>query len=120
MDLGRALRDLRRLLPAAEQFTAAAKIRPDSVKAWNELANVLVVSEDYAGGLAALDHVRALGQEGAGDYFYRAISLEKLKQPKPALEAYRQFLAADGGKNPDQEFQARQRIRIIESELNRR
>ena len=120
MDLGRELRDLRRFVPAAEQFRAAAKIRPASVKAWNELANVLVVGEDYAGGLAALDHVRALGQEGAGDYFYRAISLEKLRQPKPALEAYRQFLAADGGKNPDQEFQARQRIRIIESELNRR
>ena len=120
MDLGRELRDLRRFPAAAEQFIAAAKIRPDSVKAWNELANVLVVGEDYAGGLAALDHVRALGQEGAGDYFYRAISLEKLKQPKPALEAYKQFLAADGGKNPDQEFQARQRIRIIESELNRR
>jgi tetratricopeptide (TPR) repeat protein len=120
MGLGRELRDLRRFDAAAQQFRAAAKIRPDSVKAWNELASVLVVSEDYAGGLAALDHVRALGQEVAGDYFYRAISLEKLKQPKPALEAYRQFLAADGGKNPDQEFQARQRIRIIESELNRR
>jgi tetratricopeptide (TPR) repeat protein len=120
MGLGRELRDLRRLVPAAQQFAAAAKIRPDSVKAWNELANVLVVNEDYAGGLAALDHVRALGQEGPGDYFYRAISLERLKQPKPALEAYQQFLAADGGKNPDQEFQARQRIRIIESELNRR
>ena len=105
------------LPPAAQQFAAAAKLRPDSVKAWNELAAVLVVNEDYAGGLAALDRVRALGKEVPGDFFYRAISLEKLKQPKPAMEAYRQFLAADGGKMPDQEFQARQRIRIIESEL---
>ena len=63
--------------------------------------------------------MRALGKEVAGDFFYRAISLEKLRQPKPALEAYRQFLAADGGKLPDQEFQARQRIRIIESELKK-
>jgi tetratricopeptide (TPR) repeat protein len=120
MDLGRELRDQRKFVPAAEQFRAAAKIHPDSTKAWNELAAVLVVNEDYAGGLAALDRVRALGKEVAGDFFYRAISLEKLKQPKPALEAYRQFLAADSGKMPDQEFQARQRIRIIESELNRR
>ena len=119
MDLGRELRDRRQFIPAAEQFRAAAKIRPDSVKAWNELAAVLVVNEDYAGGLAALDHVRALGKEVAGDFFYRAISLEKLRQPKPALEAYRQFLAADGGKLPDQEFQARQRIRIIENELRK-
>jgi Tfp pilus assembly protein PilF len=120
MYLGRELRDRRQFLIAAQQFAAAAKIRPDSVKAWNELAAVLVVNEDYAGGLAALDRVRALGKEVPGDFFYRGISLEKLRQPKPALEAYRQFLAADAGKMPDQEFQARQRIRIIESELNRR
>ena len=78
-----------------------------------------MMNEDYAGSLAALDHVRALGKEVPGDFFYRAISLEKLKQPKPALEAYRQFLASDGGKMPDEEFQARQRIRILESELKR-
>jgi tetratricopeptide (TPR) repeat protein len=120
MDLGRELRDQRRFVAAADQFAAAAKLRPDSVKAWNELAAVLIVNEDYANGLAALDHVRALGKEVPGDFFYRALSLERLKQPKPALEAYRQFLNADGGKLPDQEFQARQRIRIIESELNRK
>jgi tetratricopeptide (TPR) repeat protein len=120
MDLGRELRDQRKFVLAAQQFAAAAKLRPDSVKAWNELAAVLVVNEDYAGGLAALDRVRALGQEVPGDLYYRAISLEKLRQPKPAMEAYRQFLATDGGKMPDQEFQARQRVRIIESELNRK
>jgi tetratricopeptide (TPR) repeat protein len=120
MDLGRELRDQRKFVPAAQQFAGAAKLRPNEVKTWNELAAVLVVSEDYAGGLAALDHVRTLGKEVAGDFFYRAICLEKLHQPKPALEAYRQFLAADGGKLPDQEFQARQRVRIIENELNKR
>jgi tetratricopeptide (TPR) repeat protein len=120
MDLGRELRDQRRFVPAAEQFSAAARLRPDSVNAWNELAAVFVVNEDYANGLAALDRVRALGKEVPGDFFYRAIALEKLKQPKPALEAYRQFLASDGGRMPDQEFQARQRVRLIESELNRK
>jgi tetratricopeptide (TPR) repeat protein len=120
LDLGRELRDQRKFTTAALQFAAAAKLRPDAVKAWNELAAVLVVNEDYAGGLAALDRVRALGKEVPGDFFYRAISLEKLRQPKPAMEAYRQFLATDGGKMPDQEFQARQRVRIIESELNRK
>jgi tetratricopeptide (TPR) repeat protein len=119
MYLGRELRDQRQFVPAAQQFAAAAKIRPDNVKAWNELAAVLVVNEDYAGGLAALDRVRALGREVPGDFYYRAISLEKLRQPKPAMEAYRQFLATDGGKMPDQEFLARQRIRIIENELTR-
>ena len=120
MDLGRALRDQRRLAPAAEQFIAAAKLRPDSVKAWNELASALIVNENYAEGLAALDRVRALGAELPGDLYFRALALDKLRQKKPAVEAYRQFLAADNGKMPDQEFVARQRIRIIESELKGR
>jgi hypothetical protein len=38
---------------------------------------------------------------------------------KPALEAYQRFLATDGGKMPDQEFLSRQRVRIIQHELDR-
>jgi tetratricopeptide (TPR) repeat protein len=120
MHLGRALRDEHKGLPAAQQFSTAAKIRPDSVEAWNELASILIVNENYVEGLAALDRVRALGKEIPGDLYYRAISLDRLKQRKPAIEAYQQFLAADGGKMQDQEFLARQRIRIIEYELKQK
>lgn len=120
MRLGRLLRDERKLAPAAEQFLAAAKLRPNSVQSWNELASALIVDENYEQGLAALDRVRALGKEIPGDFYYRAICLDKLRQLPPALEAYRQFVASDGGKLPDQEFVARQRIRIIEAELRKR
>jgi tetratricopeptide (TPR) repeat protein len=119
MSFGRALRDNKQLLPASEQFLAAAKLKPDAVQAWNELASALIVSEKYAEGLAALDRVRALGKEIPGDFFLRAITLDKLQQRPQALEAYRQFLDADGGAHPDQEFQARQRMRIIERELRK-
>ncbi len=120
MDLGRELRDAHKAPEAAQQFVAASKIRPDEVKVWNELATIYVVNADYADGLAALDRVRALGKELPGDFYFRAICLEKLRQLKPAIEAYRQFLATDGGKMSDQEFLARQRVRILENELNRR
>jgi hypothetical protein len=39
---------------------------------------------------------------------------------KPALEAYQRFLSMSQGKNPDQEFQARQRARILQRELEKR
>ena len=120
MALGRSLRDERRLLPAAQQFSAATKLRPDSVEAWNELASALIVNENYVDGLAALDRVHALGKEIPGDIFLRAISLDKLKQKPEALAAYRRFLETDNGAHPDQEFQARARARIIESELKRK
>jgi Tfp pilus assembly protein PilF len=120
MVYGRNLRDQHKLVPASEQFLAAAQIKPDSLEAWNELAAALINSQNYTQGLAALDRVKALGKETAGDLFYRAISLDKLHQLKPALAAYQQFLEADKGAHPDQDFQARQRAHIINVELTKR
>jgi len=120
MRYGRALRDLHQFIPAANQFAASAKLKPDSKEAWNELAGVLTLAEQYPQALAALDRVRALGQEIPGDYYLRAIILDKLHDYKPALESYRRFLAASEGKNPDEEFKARQRSRIIERILSKR
>ena len=120
MAYGRALRDQRQFIPAANQFAAAAKGKPDSKEAWNELAGVLTLAEQYPQALAALDQVKALGQEIPGDYYLRAIILDKFHQLKPALESYEKFLATSGGKNPDEEFKARQRVRIIETMLNKR
>jgi hypothetical protein len=42
-----------------------------------------------------------------------------LHQRPEALENYNKFLATSGGKFPDQEFQARQRARLLEKELRR-
>ena len=120
MALGRQLRDDRKLVAAAAQFQTAAKLDPNSAEAWNELASVLVVSQNYTEGLVALDHVRALGKELPGNHFMRAITLDRLKMKPQAVEAYRAFLDSDKGALPDQEFQARQRIRIIELELKKK
>ncbi len=120
MSYGRALRDQHQFIPAANQFAAGAKLKPDSKEAWNELAGVLTLAEQYPQALAALDRVRALGQEIPGDHYLRAIILDKLHDYKPALESYRQFLATSEGKNPDEEFKARQRSRIIERILSKR
>ena len=120
MNLGRLLRDQRRMIPAAEQFSAAAALKPDSTEALHELASAYIINESYAEGLGALEKVRALGKETPGDLFYRALSFDRLKQPRQALDAYQRFVAAASGKLPDQEFQARQRIRIIERELQKK
>ena len=94
MAYGRALRDNHSLTQAAQQFFAATKLRPDAVSAWNELASALIIGENYPAGLDALDHIRALGKEIPGDYFLRAITLDKLKRRPEAIAAYQQFLDA--------------------------
>ena len=74
---------------------------------------------DYEQSLASLDRARELGEDIAGNWFLRAIMLDKLRQLKPALEAYRRFLALSDGKNPNQEFQATQRARVLQKEIDR-
>jgi tetratricopeptide (TPR) repeat protein len=119
MFYGRVLRDERKFPTSAEQFTAAAKIKPDAVDAWTELANVLIVAEQPVDGLAALDKVRDLGAETAGHFYLRAITLDRLRRSKEALEAYNKFLASSQD-HPDQEFVARQRVKVLEKELGKR
>jgi len=119
MAVGRIYRDRRNFANAGAQFVAAGQLKPDSIEAWNEAASVFVLAELYPQALAALDKVRNLKAETAGDYFYRAIVYDKLHQAKPALENYQKFLAASDGKFPNQEFQARQRSKLLEREAAR-
>jgi tetratricopeptide (TPR) repeat protein len=117
---GRIFRDQRNFKEAANSFYAATKLKPESVEAWNELSAMFISLENYSQALAALDKLKELKAETPPHFFFRAIILDKMKQPKPALEAYKRFLELAQGKFPDQEFQARQRVRIIERELNKR
>jgi len=119
MAVGRIYRDKHDYVPAANQFIAAARLKPDAVEAWNEAINALVISQQYPVALAALDQIHRLNADSAGDFYYRAIVLDKLHQVKPALASYQKFLAISQGKFPDQEFIARQRSRILEKEANR-
>ena len=116
---GRALRDLKRFPAAAAQFQEAARLKPGDAQTRSELAVVLYMMGDFEQSLANFDRARELGQDIAGNWFLRAIILDKLRQAKPALEAYRRFLSMSEGKNPDQEFQAKQRARILQKELER-
>ena len=119
MAVGRIQRDKHDYAAAANQFTAAARLKPDSVEAWNEAATAFVLSQQYPQALAALDQVHNLNADSPGDLYYRAIILDKLHQVKPALASYQKFLAMSQGKFPDQEFIARQRSKILAKEANR-
>jgi tetratricopeptide (TPR) repeat protein len=119
MVVARLHRDRREFPLAASLFLAAANLKPDSIKAWNEAASAMVMAEEYPQALAALDKVHALKAETPGDFYFRAMILDKLHQVKPALASYRHFLQVSDGKFPDQEFIARQRSRILEKEASR-
>jgi tetratricopeptide (TPR) repeat protein len=114
---GRLIRDQRKFPEAAAEFERATKLKPDAPQAWSELAGVLVMAENYPPALAALDRVAALHAEKPGHVFLRAIVLDKTRDLKPALESYQRFLQLSQGENPNQEWQAQQRIKTLEREI---
>lgn len=117
---GRLIRDQRKFPEAAAEFERATKLKPDAPQAWSELAGVLVMAENYPSALAALDRIAALHAEKPGHVFFRAIVLDKMRDLKPALESYQRFLQMSQGENPNQEWQARQRIKTLEREIDKK
>jgi tetratricopeptide (TPR) repeat protein len=120
MMYARALRDKRQFQPAARQFEEAAKLKPAEPKPWTEMGGMLYMAGDLPQALNAFEQAARNGENSAGNWFLRAIILDKLRQIKPAKDAYEHFLAGSQGKNPNQEFQARQRVRILQREIERR
>jgi tetratricopeptide (TPR) repeat protein len=117
---GRNLRDQKKYAPASSQFLIATQIKPDLLQAWNELAAMRIIMEDWSGAISTLDRVKSLGGETVSHLYLRAISLDHLHQKPQAVEYYTKFLAAAGNAFPDEEFKARQRMRILQTELNKR
>jgi tetratricopeptide (TPR) repeat protein len=120
MTYGRVMRDLKKYSAAAAEFYRVTQAQPDSVEAWGELTSMLILLQDYARALDALDRLKSLGAEVPGHYYLRAIILDKTKQRRLAIENYQRFLALSQGKSPEEEFKARQRVRILQKEENRR
>jgi len=120
MMYGRGLRDAKKYDPAAQQFFQATKLQPDSREAWNELAGMLYMLERFPESLAALDRAHQLGDDTPANYYFHAITYDKLRDLKPALEYYRQFLARSKGEFPDEEWKARQREKLLDRELSKR
>ncbi|MCW5976443.1 MAG: tetratricopeptide repeat protein [Bryobacteraceae bacterium] len=120
MTYGRVLRDQGKYAPAAQEFLTAAKAQPDSKEAWSELAAMLVLTDSFPQALAALDRVEALDPAAAAPHFLRAMILDKGKQYQPALASYQRFLSMSNGAHPDEEFKARQRVKVIQKELSKR
>ena len=120
MMYGRGLRDSKKYELAAQQFYQAAKLKPDSQEAWKEFAGMLYMLEKFPESLAALDKAHQLGDDTPANYYFHAITYDKLHALKPALEYYRQFLERSKGQFPDEEWKARQRAKLLDREVNKR
>jgi len=87
---------------------------------WKDLTTTYYLAGNYPATLALLDEVAKREPPTPGELFIRALCYDKLQQTKAALEAYQNFLAADQNRNPDQVWQAQQRIIVLKKTLEKK
>jgi tetratricopeptide (TPR) repeat protein len=112
--LGRTYLQTRDFADAEKELKAALQLDGDNLTYWKDLSSTYYLGGNYQATLATLDVIAKAETPGAGPLFIRALCYDKLDQVQPALDAYRKFLALDENKNPDQVWQANQRIHVLE------
>jgi tetratricopeptide (TPR) repeat protein len=95
-------------------FNKATQLDPANGDGWSGLAFTASKTDQPSITLHALTMRSKYLSEGASTYFLWATSYDKLHQIQAAVSYYHQFLNASSGKFPDQEWQARQRLKLLE------
>jgi tetratricopeptide (TPR) repeat protein len=113
LDLGVALLHQLKYAESEAELLKAAKLKPDLADTYGYLAEAARQNQHYELCLRALDARARFQPETPGTYFLRATAYDSLRAYKQAAENYKLFLDAAGGKFPDQEFQARHRLKAI-------
>jgi Flp pilus assembly protein TadD len=111
--LGRTYLEARDFPNAAKELKFALELDQDNLTYWKDLSSTYYLAGNWQATLAVLDVIAKAETPGAGPWFIRALCYDKLGQIQPALDAYRKFLDLDENKNPDQVWQANQRIHVL-------
>lgn len=106
--------------PAAEtEYRAALKLDSSDLGAASGLAESLYFQKRYPEVISLLVRIVQTPSAPASDFYLLAASYDHLHDVRPAIGAYQQFLSLSHGKYADQEWQAQQRIKLLEHELGR-
>ena len=114
---GQNLIRLRRYMEAVKVFESATEIDETNGDAWNGLAFASFQAHQPEVTLHALTVRSKYLPESAIIYFLWATAYDTLHDKKQAVAYYHRFLDSGSGKFPDQEWQARQRLALLEKSL---
>jgi tetratricopeptide (TPR) repeat protein len=113
LEYGSALMHQFKYPEAQTVLLKAVQLKPDLVEAYFDLGYAAQQNKNYELTIRALDARAKLQPETPATLFLRATAYDSLRMYKPAAANYKLFLAAAAGKFPDQEFQARHRLKAI-------
>jgi len=101
---------------AEQELLKTVKLKADYAEAYDRLADAARENKHYGLALQALDARAKFLPENPKTYFIRATSYDNLRMTKQAMTYYKKFLEVAGGKYPDQEFEARHRLKALQPE----
>jgi len=99
---------------AQQELTTAIDLNRDLIDAYGDLAAAAAANKNYFLALQVLNDRARMQADPPAICFLRATTYDNLKDVPKAVEYYQKFLAVDGGKFPDQEWQARHRLIAID------
>jgi len=111
---GQNLIRLHRYPEALQAFQSATSIDETNGEAWNGLAFAAFETHQASITIHALTVRSKYLPETATIYFLWATAYDTLHDKKQASAYYHRFLESAGGKFPDQEWQAKQRLAVLE------
>jgi tetratricopeptide (TPR) repeat protein len=113
LDYGTALMHQLKYAEAQTVLLKTVQLNSTLVEAYSDLAYAADQNKNYQLTIRALDARAKFQPDTPGTLFLRATAYDNLRMYKPAAENYKLFLKAAAGKFPDQEFQARHRLKAI-------
>lgn len=113
LDYGTALMHQLKYAEAQTALLKSVQLNPNLVEAYSDLAYAADQNKNYELTIRVLDARAKLQPDTPATLFLRATAYDNLRMYKLAAENYKLFLKVAGGKFPDQEFQARHRLKAI-------
>jgi tetratricopeptide (TPR) repeat protein len=117
--LGETLLKENKTSDAVSEFQQALKLDPRNLEAAKGLASSLYVEKRWSEAALLIERLLQSPAATPGFYFFLATCYDHLRDRQRALDAYKQFLAQSKGSNPDQEWQALQRAKLLSRELGK-
>lgn len=117
--MGHTKMELHDYTAAESELRRSLELAPANSDALRELVGVYYLSGQYEATLSTLDLLAQYETLTPLNWFFRALSCDKLGRKPDAAAAYQKFLELDRGERPDQEFQAGARLKLLLRELGR-
>jgi tetratricopeptide (TPR) repeat protein len=107
--------------PAAErELRKTLALDGKRTDALRNLASTEYLAGNYNGTLELLDILAKREAPLPIVLFVRATCYDKLQRKPEAVEAYKKFLDADNGRSDKEEFQASERLKVLQKELTKK